>query len=95
MTEKNSNYFVGTMKTGIIKIGNSRGIRIPETILTECQIEEEVDLKVENDRLIINPSRKKPRHDWDKKFKEMSESKEDKLLIPDGMDLAGGLISLP
>lgn len=75
------------MKTSIIKIGNSKGIRIPKTILKECKFDEEVDMLVEKDRLVIVPYRDKPRSGWEESFKEMSHLKQDKLLIHDGLDL--------
>jgi len=76
-----------TMRTSVVKIGNSKGIRIPKAILTECQIEEEVDLILENDRIIIVPFKKNPRSGWEEKFMEMSQFKEDELIISDSLDL--------
>lgn len=39
------NYILDDMKTGIIKIGNSRGLRLSKTILEKYNIGEEVELK--------------------------------------------------
>ena len=75
------------MKTTIIKIGNSKGIRIPKTILSECKITDEVDLLVDDKKIIIQPFNKKPRIGWASKFKSMSDNKHDKLLIHDSIDL--------
>ncbi|MBI5185266.1 MAG: AbrB/MazE/SpoVT family DNA-binding domain-containing protein [Nitrospinae bacterium] len=75
------------MKANIVSIGNSRGIRIPKSILEHCQIEKEVDLEVEGNKIIIFPSKEQPRKDWDKAFCEMAERGEDKLLIPDDVDM--------
>ncbi|MCH5434723.1 AbrB/MazE/SpoVT family DNA-binding domain-containing protein, partial [Leptospira interrogans serovar Canicola] len=36
------------MKASVVKIGNSKGIRIPKAVLEECHIEEEVDLLIDN-----------------------------------------------
>ncbi len=47
------------MRTKIIKIGNSRGIRIPSPLLRESGIETEVELKLTNDGLRIKPVRNK------------------------------------
>lgn len=45
------------MRTTIRKIGNSRGVLIPAALLAECNIQDEIDLRIENDRLIIEPVR--------------------------------------
>ncbi|MBM9589650.1 AbrB/MazE/SpoVT family DNA-binding domain-containing protein [Leptospira sp. 201903075] len=75
------------MKATVIQIGNSKGIRIPKTVLAECQIEDEVDLLVEGNKIIITPYKNKPRVGWEDQFKAMAERKEDQLLIPDSIDL--------
>ena len=74
------------MRTVVIKIGNSKGIRIPKAILEECQIENEVDLRLDHNKLVIVPFRLKPRDGWDKQFKTMSVNKEDKLILPNSLD---------
>ncbi|MBM9501102.1 AbrB/MazE/SpoVT family DNA-binding domain-containing protein [Leptospira sp. 201903071] len=76
------------MKASVVKIGNSKGIRIPKAVLEECHIEEKVDLLIDNNKLIIVPLKSKPREGWEKQFKTMSYSKDDKLLIPDSIDLS-------
>ncbi|MCE9498954.1 MAG: AbrB/MazE/SpoVT family DNA-binding domain-containing protein [Leptospira sp.] len=76
------------MKTSIVKIGNSRGIRIPKAILAECHIQDEVDLRLDHNKLIIVPFKSKPREDWEKQFKNMAENRDDKLVIPDSVDLS-------
>ena len=75
------------MKTTIIPIGNSKGIRIPKAILEQCNISEEVSLEVKGNCIIIKPNKKKPRKDWDKYFKMMQGKKEDRLMINDQIDL--------
>ncbi len=64
----------------IIKIGNSKGIRIPAPFLKQLHIEDEVDMKVENGCLIIFPIKDRPRKGW----KESIEKEgPDELLLPD------------
>lgn len=75
------------MKLNVVQIGNSKGIRIPKTILNQCNIENEIDLEVENGKIIMYPISKKPRENWDKYFKQMKENKDDKLIIDDKIDL--------
>lgn len=43
------------MKTSIIKIGNSRGIRIPKKLLEETKLYNEADIAVEKGTLVIRP----------------------------------------
>jgi antitoxin MazE len=71
------------MKTKIIKIGNSYGIRIPKPLLKECEIESEVEIEQNSRLLIIKPIRKKVRRGWDKQFEQMSENKDDELIGAD------------
>ena len=70
------------MKTKIVAIGNSRGIRIPHTLLQQCQLEGSVDLEARNGELVIRPLTK-PRTGWKQAFKEMASRGEDRLLDPD------------
>ncbi len=71
------------MKTTIIKIGNSRGLRLPKPILEQCGFEDEVELEVQKDKIIIKPI-KKSRYKWEEAFKKMAEKGDDKLInLPD------------
>ena len=68
------------MRTHIIRIGNSKGIRIPKPILEQTGIVEDVELEVvENNHIIIRPVLN-PRDGWDIAFKTMSEKDDDNLL---------------
>ncbi len=68
------------MKTKIIKIGNSKGIRIPKAILEQTELDEVVELEILEDHIIIRPIRKS-RQGWNKAFKKMGECKDDQLLV--------------
>jgi antitoxin MazE len=68
-----------TIRSKVVKIGNSRGIRIPRTILEQVGLEDEVEMKVEGNRLIIHAARR-PRQDWEARFAEMAERGDDQLL---------------
>lgn len=70
------------MKCSVVRIGNSRGIRIPKTILKQCNLEEAVDLEVEGDRLVIRPA-KRPRAGWAAAFQEMARRSDDVLIDGD------------
>ncbi len=67
------------MKAAVVRIGNSRGIRLPKPVLEQCGIDDEVELEVEDDRLIIRPARP-ARFGWSEAFAEMSRRGDDALL---------------
>ena len=76
------------MKTSIVPIGNSKGIKIPKIILEQCHIKEKVIMEVEYDKIIIKPVKNKPRDNWEQSFKKMHENEDDQLIIEDKIDLA-------
>ena len=71
------------MKAAIIKIGNSRGIRIPKPIFTQCGFQNEVELEVHDSQLVIR-SPHRTREGWDQAFKLMSKNGDDKLIDDTG-----------
>ena len=44
------------MKASIIKIGNSKGIRIPKKLLEELKLTREADISIEKGKLVIRPA---------------------------------------
>ena len=68
------------MTTEIVRIGNSRGIRIPKPILDICGFDKTVEIEVEDGRLIVSGSRA-PRQGWDEAFKRAGSSADDELLL--------------
>ena len=44
------------MKTKIIRIGNSKGIRLPKPLLEQVGLVSEVDLEVRDGALVISPA---------------------------------------
>mgnify|MGYP006301459161 CR=1 FL=1 len=72
------------MKTKLISIGNSKGIRIPAALIREAGLEYEIDLQIEKDGLKIKPLRE-ARHGWDKAFAVASSGGADTALIDDGL----------
>ena len=75
------------MKVNIVSIGNSKGIRIPKSILDQCSFDREAELEVQNNKLVIKPVRRKVREGWDKSFKLMHARQEDVLAVNDSLDL--------
>jgi|CZCB01.1.fsa_nt_gi antitoxin MazE len=73
------------MEIDVIKIGNSKGIRLPMAILKQCGIESKVELEIEDNCIIIKPV-KTPRQGWAEAFKVMHEKRDDSLLIEEEID---------
>ncbi|MCF8051465.1 MAG: AbrB/MazE/SpoVT family DNA-binding domain-containing protein [Desulfobacterales bacterium] len=70
------------MRSRIVKIGNSKGIRIPKPFLDQTGIGEDVELEVESNRIIVRPVLDS-REGWEDSFKAMAETGDDKPLIDD------------
>ena len=66
------------MKTRIIKIGNSHGVRIPKTLLDQARLFGEVELEVEGANIVISPS-VYPRQGWEESFRAMAAQGDDRL----------------
>ena len=75
------------MKTHIISIGNSKGIRIPKALLKLCHIKSEVNLDVKGNAIIIEPIKKKARDNWEEAFQKMHNNNDDNIIIDDSIDL--------
>ena len=56
------------MKADLIRIGNSKGIRIPKAIIEQCGLGDSVELAVENGQVIISADLR-PRRGWDEAFR--------------------------
>lgn len=69
------------MRTRIIKIGNSQGIRIPKPLLEQLGAGEDVELTLEKGRIVIEPVHN-PRAGWEEAFDAMSAAGDD-ILIDD------------
>lgn len=67
-----------TVRTRIIRIGNSHGIRIPKPLLEQSGIEDEVELEVDEKKIVIHAVEKR-RHGWDNAFSEMAVHEDDVL----------------
>lgn len=70
------------MEANIVKIGNSKGVRLSKTILEKYQIGDRVEIILEDDQIVLKPI-KAPREGWAEAFKKMHEAGDDELLIPD------------
>lgn len=67
------------MKVNLVRIGNSRGIRIPKPVIEQCGFGDEVEMVVLNNELVIRSSNA-PRSDWSAAFAQMAGYGDDELL---------------
>jgi len=65
--------------TRIVRIGNSRGIRVPKGLLEHAQLPDEVELQAEHGRLVVRAAHG-PRAGWADAAKAMHVKGEDRLL---------------
>ncbi len=61
------------MRVSLIRIGNSRGIRIPKRILEQCRVEKELELVVEDEEIRLRPIHRGPREGWREAILSMQE----------------------
>jgi antitoxin MazE len=66
-------------RTRVVRIGNSRGIRVPRALLEQADLPEEVELLAQPGRLIVRAARR-PRAGWADAARQMREHRDDQLL---------------
>ena len=67
------------MKARIVRIGNSKGIRIPKLLIEQIGLSDEVTIEAEGNRLVIRAARQ-PRAGWAEAFQAMAAAGDDRLL---------------
>jgi antitoxin MazE len=67
------------MKARIVRIGNSRGVRIPKPLIEQTGLGEDVEIMVRGNTLVICPAAR-PRAGWAEAFRSMAAHADDKLL---------------
>lgn len=69
------------MKARLVRIGNSRGVRLPKPLIEEAGLSDEVELQVKDGALIIRPVRVS-RAGWAESAKALGAEGGDGLLDP-------------
>jgi antitoxin MazE len=64
------------IRTRIVKIGNSQGVRIPKLLLEQSGIHSEVEIEVQGNHLTIRTA-PHLRAGWDEAFAAMAEQQDD------------------
>jgi antitoxin MazE len=67
------------MKARVVRIGNSRGIRIPKTVIEQCHLHGAVELEIQQGQLVIR-SASKARAGWGHAFEQMHRRGDDQLV---------------
>jgi antitoxin MazE len=70
------------MRTRIVRIGNSQGVRIAKHLLDQTGLREEVAIEAEGNHLVIRPLAG-PRAGWQEAFQAMAGRGDDELLDAD------------
>jgi antitoxin MazE len=70
------------VKTRLVKIGNSRGIRIPKLLLEQAGLADRVEIVLDDSQLIVRPLNA-PRQGWEEAFSRMAAAGDDRLLDPE------------
>jgi antitoxin MazE len=69
------------MRLPIRRIGNSKGIILPQAVIRQCGFQEEVEVTVEGESLVITKPARKPREDWEEGLKKMVKAGDDRLMM--------------
>lgn len=70
------------MRAKIIRIGNSKGLRLSKTMLKKYDIGEEVILRLEESCIVIEPLPKTRQH-WEAAFIQMRRNSDDEIIQDD------------
>ena len=70
------------MKARLVRVGNSRGVRIPKPLIEEARLEDEVVISV-RDRSLIITSVESPRFGWAEAARLLRSRGEDRPSEPD------------
>jgi antitoxin MazE len=69
-----------SVKARIIRIGNSRGVRLPKTMLAEAGLSDEVEIRARNGAIMISAAAPRPRAGWAEAAKLVRSRDDDRML---------------
>lgn len=67
------------MKARLVRIGNSRGLRLPKAFIEQARLGDEVELELHDESIVISRSAS-PRQDWAEAAARAAQSTEGELL---------------
>jgi antitoxin MazE len=73
------------MKAVVRKMGNSSRVIIPKPILAQIGIQtgDDLDLSLDDDRIVLAPARRHPRTGWTDAAKRIADAADDALAWPE------------
>jgi antitoxin MazE len=77
---------VAAVRAKLVRIGNSRGIRIPKVVVEQAGLKETVELEVRKGQLLVRSARR-AREGWEKQFRAMAERGDDAPIWDDARSL--------
>lgn len=66
------------MLVTLVRIGNSKGVRLPKAVIEQAGLKDEIDLEVKDGKVILSPARQ-PRAKWAIAAKACHEAGDDAL----------------
>ncbi len=71
------------MRSAVRKMGNSSAVIIPKLFLNEigAKMGDDVDMQIENGRIVITPFNAHPRSSWVDDAKDIAEHNDDELAL--------------
>jgi len=66
------------MRAKLVRIGNSRGVRLPKAMIEEAGLGDELELTVRDGEIVIARVKKKVREGWAEAFKDMAQREQGK-----------------
>ncbi len=73
------------MKTKLIRIGNSHGIRIPKPVIEEIGLSKKIEMILEENQIILRSS-EDTRSGWEHSFEQMAQNHDDILLDQEAIE---------
>jgi len=70
------------MDVSVIKVGNSRGIRLSKMLIEKYNIKDTIEIVMEKGYIILKP-KVEVRKGWEASFRKMHELGDDKALMSD------------
>jgi antitoxin MazE len=67
------------MKTKLIRIGNSQGVRIPKPLIEQSGLSDEIEMILRDNEIILR-SAGENRKNWEHSFEKMAKEGDDDLL---------------
>ena len=62
------------MKAKIVQIGNSKGIRLPKSIIVDYKLDDEVHIELREDCIVLKPVVKDSRAGWEEIYKKAANN---------------------